>query len=380
MKKITSLMLALMMLLSFAVTAHAADTATKNGISATIATNVDAYFEDEAVTVTITVKNNNSNAVKDVAVETLLPAYLRAGKGQNTNSKFNLAAGETKTIRLEVFADRPSDLPPYGYEGHRGNKAPDKNANEYNDLEGDGCLPTEECKKHNDCAGDECLPTDECNKDKECDKKKDTCKGDGTCPEDCYCNQPDTGDGFNAFLWIAVLMFAVAAGVLVLKGNKKAIKTMCLAFCVLMVLAVVPVDTFAANDAIVVDKTIQIGYYEYTIKAKVSFNGGSSNGVGDAPVTMAPTTAAPAEDWEEDLTFAPDLDEEFEEDYTVPVDGPRPAVTAPVETTAPLTTQAPDFEVETTASMLDSGLSAFADVISGMTEDGTVDKFIEMLK
>lgn len=367
MKKITSLMLALMMLLSFAITASAADTGAKNGISVAIATNADAYFEEEAVKVTITVKNNNSKAVKDIAVETLLPEGLYASKGQSTNAKFSLEAGETKTIRLEVYADRVPDLPVYGKDNHKGDKgphkgdkAPDKNANEYNDLEGEGCLPTD----MNDCAGDECLPTDECNKDKPCDKKEDTCKGDGTCPEDCYCKQPCTGDSFNAFLWIAVLMFAVAAGVLVLKGNKKAIKTMCLAFCVLMALAVIPVDTFAASEAIVVDTTVQIGYYEYTIKAKVSFNGGSSSGMGSAPETTAPST-----EWEEDVTFVPDLgDGDFIEEDEV------------MTTVAPAPTQAPDFEVETTASMLDSGLSAFADVISGMTEDGTVDKLIEMFK
>ncbi len=365
MKKITSLMLALIMILSFAVTASAANTGAKNGLSVAISTNADAYFEEEAVKVTITVKNNSGKAIKDITAETLLPEGLYASKGQSTNAKFSLAAGETKTIRLEVYADRAPDLPscdkgdkgPHkGDKGpDKGDKKPDKNANDYNDLEGDGCLPTEECKKHNDCAGDDCLPTDECNKDKDCNKKEDTCKGDGTCPDDCYCKQPCTGDSFNAFLWVAVLMFAVAAGVLVLKGNKKAIKTMCLMFCVLMALAVIPVGASAANDVIVVDTTVQIGYYEYIIKAKVSFNGGSSNGVGSAPETTAPAT-----EWEDDVTFVPDLGEGdfIEED---------------VATTAPVV-------VETTASPLDAGLDAIAGAISDMTEDGTVDKLIALFK
>lgn len=369
MKKITSLMLALMMLLSFAITASAANAGTKNGLSVAIGTNADAYFEEEAVKVTITVKNNNSKAVKDITAETLLPEGLYAAKGQSTNAKFSLDAGETKVIRLEVYADRAPDLPSpgkdnhkgdkdHGKDNHKGDKAPDKNANGYNDLEGDGCLPTDVCDKHNDCAGDNCLPTDECKKpEKDCDKK-DKCKGDGTCPDDCYCKQPCTGDSFNAVLWIAVLMFAVAAGVLVLKGNKKAIKTMCLMFCVLMALAVIPVDTFAANDTIVVDTTVQIGYYEYVIKAKVCFNGGSSSGMGSAPATTAPVT-----EWEDDVTFAPELGEDdlIEEDEV-------------------MTTAAPIIEIEGTTSVLDAGLDALAGAISDMTADGTVDKLIEMLK
>ena len=369
MKKITSFMLALLMLLSFAITASAANAGTKNGMSVTIGTNADAYFEDEVVKVTITVKNNNSKAVKDITAEALLPEGLYAAKGQSTNVKFNLDAGETKVIRLDVYADRVPDLPSCdkgpnkGDKGpNKGDKAPDKNVNGYNDLEGEGCLPTEECNKHNDCAGDNCLPTDECNKDKDCNKKEEKCKGDGTCPDDCYCKQPCTGDSFNAFLWIAVLMFAVVAGVLVLKGNKKAIKTMCLMFCVLMALAVIPVDTFAANDTIVVDTTVQIGYYEYVIKAKVSFNGGSSSGMGSAPATTVPAT-----EWEDDMEFAPDLgDGDFIEEDEV------------MTTAAP--TQAPVIEIEGTTSVLDAGLNALAGAISEMTADGTVDKIIEIFK
>lgn len=333
MKKLTSLMLALLMLMSFAVTASAAQMDANGGIQVAISTDADAYFEAEPIEITVQVKNNNSFDVKNIAVETILPDGLHAAKGEDANARINLAAGEMKKICLTAYADRIPDLPSYG--------RPDKNDKHHNsdkgscdNLESDECLPTDPCDK--DCAGDECLPTDECKKDKECDKEG-TCKGDGSCDKDCYCKQPCTGDSFNAFLWIAVLMFAVAAGVLVLKGNKKAIETLCVVFCLLMALAVIPVDTLAASNSVVVDTVVQVGYYDYTIKAKVSFDLG-----GKTPAEVATTASA---------------EEEYFEDAgeSLPVDGPAP-------------------EAEATTSVLEAGFEALSGALSGLVEDGTAEK------
>ncbi len=356
MKKITSIMLALLMLLSFAVTASAAGTATKDGLSVAITSNADAYFEEEPIAISVKVKNNNDFAVKNIAVETLIPEGLHAAKGESTTAKFNLDAGETKTICLTVYADRIPDLPVCDKDDNKGDKKPgkeeDPNCNEYNDLEGEGCLPTDECNR-GDCADDECLPTDECDKDKDCDKKGE-CKGDGTCDEDCYCKQPCTGDSFNAVIWIAVLMFAVAGGALVLKGNKKAIKTLCVVFCLLMALAIIPVDTLAANSSIVVDRTVQVGAYDYIVKAKVTFDIGKK-----APVVVAPTTEAPEieEDIVVDFEELEEPDEYYEEAAT---------------TTVPA--------VEGTTSVLDAGIDMISGVVSDLEADGTLDKIIDMFK
>lgn len=334
MKKLTSLMLALLMLMSFAVTASAAQMDANGGIQVAISTDADAYFEEEPIEITVQIKNNNSYDVKNIAVETVLPDGLHAAEGEEANARINLAAGEMKKICLTAYADRIPDLPSYG-RPDKGNK---DESSSCDNLESDECLPTDPCDK--DCAGDECLPTDECKKDKESDKEG-ICKGDGTCDEDCYCKQPCTGDSFNAFLWIAVLMFAVAAGALVLKGNKKAIKTLCVVFCLLMALAVIPVDTLAVSNSVVVDTVVQVGYYDYTIKAKVSFDLG-----GKTPVEVS--TTAPAE-------------EEYFEDAgeSLPVDGPAP-------------------KAEATTSVLEAGFEALSGALSGLAEDGTVDKLVEM--
>lgn len=342
MKKITSLLLALLLILSFAITASAAGTAAKSGIQVAISSNADAYFEEEPIKITVKVKNANKFAVNDVAVATVLPDGLHLEKGASQSLKFNLAAGESKSVKFIAYADRVPDLPSCEKPGKPA-KPNDCNTNptksNFGELEGEGCLPTDA-----ECAGDDCLPTDDCKKpSKDCDKKE-KCKGDGTCDETCYCKQPCTGDSFNAFLWVVVLMFAVAAGVLVLKGNKKAIKTLCVVFCLLMALAVIPVDTLAAAEAIVVDTTVQVGAFDYTVKAKVAFDLGGKAPVNNVPAPAQTTTA---------LASANDA-------------LPEVATTAPV--------------AQATTSVLEAGFEAISGVFSGLEEDGTMDKIIGLFK
>lgn len=349
MKKIASLFLAVLMVLSFAVTASAANEASRDGLQAVILTDDEAYFLDEVVIVSVKVKNNNSFAVKNVSVETLLPDGIVAKNGANQSARFSLKAGETKTVTLPVCAEAIPDLPAC----NRGDK--DNKHDDCYDLSGDDCLPTDACSK-NDCAGDECMPTDECDKNKhhnkdcdkndcagddcmptdECDKKKGSCKGDGTCDDNCYCKQPCTGDSFNAFLWVVILMFAVAIGVLVLKGNKKAIKMMSLVFCLLMILAVVPANTLAANATFTVDKLITIDDTDYIIAARIAY---TIEGADLEDVTVV----------EEDVTCAP---------------------TAAPETPADENTSA--------TSVLKAGFDALAGTFSDLESDGTLDKLFDM--
>ena len=104
MKKIKKLM---PVLLSFVfvvstfmtITVFAAE-AEQNGLVATLTFDKPEYAANEDVNVTLTVKNNNSYAVKDIQTEITLPDGVTLKDGSLTQEAFELNSTESKTCEL----------------------------------------------------------------------------------------------------------------------------------------------------------------------------------------------------------------------------------------------------------------------------------------
>ena len=104
MKKIKKLM---PVLLSFVfvvstfmtITVFAAE-AEQNGLVATLTFDKSEYAANEDVNVTLTVKNNNSYAVKDIQTEITLPDGVTLKDGSLTQEAFELNSTESKTCEL----------------------------------------------------------------------------------------------------------------------------------------------------------------------------------------------------------------------------------------------------------------------------------------
>ena len=104
MKKIKKLM---PVLLSFVfvvstfmkITVFAAE-AEQNGLVATLTFDKSEYAANEDVNVTLTVKNNNSYAVKDIQTEITLSDGVTLKDGSLTQEAFELNSTESKTCEL----------------------------------------------------------------------------------------------------------------------------------------------------------------------------------------------------------------------------------------------------------------------------------------
>ena len=129
--------------------------------------------------------------------------------------------------------------------------------------------------------------------------KKDTSE---TKPVTTDKQPPDTGDNDVTAICLAIVIISVALAVFALKGNKKAIRTMCLMLTCLMLLSVVPMGTFAAgNKEITVDKKLSVDGKDYVISFVINYgseeasteNTTSSDDLID-PEDMLETETAPA--------------------------------------------------------------------------------------
>ena len=91
-------------------------------------------------------------------------------------------------------------------------------------------------------------------------------------------NSPPTGDNLSVVLWV-VLLIASVIGIFLTFKFKKTAKMMSLFLCFAMVLTMLPMSAFAAENSttITVDKTITVDGKEYTITSTVSASKGIDN-------------------------------------------------------------------------------------------------------
>lgn len=231
-EKIASLLLTLSLvfcvLLSLPINVSAASTATQDGLEVTIITDKTEYTADEYIQVSVNIKNNNSYRVEDVYIETLLPEglVLKAGNLSATDIDIEAGASYSASVVAQLSEILKDD---------------------------------EETKPDNTTKPDDTT------------KPNDTTMPYGNAQGTSY---PKTGDNSNIILWV-VLLIASAIGIVFTFKFKKKAQVISLLLCVALVLTMLPMSAFAAeNDTatITVDKTITANGKEFKITSTVKYS------------------------------------------------------------------------------------------------------------
>lgn len=243
MKKIARLLLTLSLvfcvLLALPLNASAASSATQDGLEVTITNDKTEYTADEDIQVSVNIKNNNSYKVEDVSIETLLPEGLVLKTGNLSATDVDIEAGASYSA--SVVAQLSENL-----------------------------KDNDETKPDDITKPDDTTKPDDITKPNDTTKPYDTTEPGGNDQET---NFPQTGDNSNIVLWV-VLLVASAVGIFLILKFKKTAKMMSLFLCFAMVLTMLPMSAFAAeNDTatITVDKTITVNGIEYIIKSTVKY-------------------------------------------------------------------------------------------------------------
>lgn len=130
-RKSLAVMLTLLLVLGmFALPAYAAETSS-DGLAVTLTTDKKEYARGETITATLTVKNTNTVAVKNVTLESMIPAGYVLAQGDQTALQVNeLAAGQTVTLTVRLVpqqAEEPTtngNTPPKGDDPTTGDPFP----------------------------------------------------------------------------------------------------------------------------------------------------------------------------------------------------------------------------------------------------------------
>lgn len=110
-KKLSALFLSVLLLLScMTITAYAAQSAAQDGLSAAIETDKESHEANEPILVTVTVTNNNSFAMKNVSIESILPASLTVQDGTLKSDTVDLEAGQELTLTFTAVLEK--EVPP----------------------------------------------------------------------------------------------------------------------------------------------------------------------------------------------------------------------------------------------------------------------------
>lgn len=110
-KKLSALFLSVLLLLScMTITAYAAQSAAQDGLSAVIETDKESYEANEPILVTVTVTNNNSFAMKNVSIESILPNEFTISDGTLKSDTVDLEAGQELTLTFTAVLEK--EVPP----------------------------------------------------------------------------------------------------------------------------------------------------------------------------------------------------------------------------------------------------------------------------
>lgn len=111
-KKLSAILVAMLVLFSaITTTAFAADVS-QDGLEVSLITNKEAYEQGEQIAATLTVKNTNDFAVKNVTLESLIPdGYVLADGTSATKELNSLEPGETAELAVTFIAkgETPTD-------------------------------------------------------------------------------------------------------------------------------------------------------------------------------------------------------------------------------------------------------------------------------
>ena len=262
MKKLTAIILTLLTVVSFAITAHAAEI-TQDGIEIGLVTDKAAYSADESITATVTVTNTNDFAVTDVSLQSITPEGYQIASGFEALKQIEVLKAKESVVLTVTYT--PNRTP--GTEtDNSGQNTPDTDADNTNqNVPGDS--------ENNDPS-----PSAPDNSNADQGDRNGTPSGGGTI-QDNSVSSPQTGDSTNIMLYI-VLMSVSGIGIVatLLIGKKKRKALLSIMLCALMIGSSVSVmPAYAAESdstarSAEVSTAIKVDNKDITISAKVNYN------------------------------------------------------------------------------------------------------------
>lgn len=293
-KKLSALFLSVLLLFScMTITAYAAQSAAQDGLSAVIETDKESYEANEPILVTITVTNTNSFAMKNVSIESILPASLTISDGTLKSDTVDLEAGQELTLTFTAVLEK--EVPPVT---EPGTSEPD--TSEPDSSEPDTTEPTVTDPSQTEPSETEPTVTEPTvtNPSTQPTTENPTAAGEVTTTEEQTTLKPETTTAVNAadhangtspitgapavalkVLLVVAVIASVAFAIVMLtrKNGKKATKILSVVLSVVICgSSLVTTGMIAKADentrSFSVDKTITVDGENYTVSASVKYD------------------------------------------------------------------------------------------------------------
>jgi hypothetical protein len=226
MKRFSAFFLSMLLCVGMTAIPIFAASESQDGLEVILATNKEAYTQEEEIVAVLSVKNTNHYAITNLSLENIIPmGYKLAEDSMATKQIGSLATGETATLKVTYVA---------------------KSSNKSGVGEADK------------------------------ESKPENSSNNG--------GQPSTGDKSNVVLWGVIMVLAVLCSITIVKKNKKLLS---LFLCLSMTGAIVsgmPSVAEAAreqNKSISISDSIKVGDSDLEINAIVKYDEASEEGSGN---------------------------------------------------------------------------------------------------
>lgn len=213
------LLIMIFFLFTMPISVSALNTETQEGLEVNINTDKEEYSDNDDIHISVSLKNTNKYKVKNISIETLLPEDFVIKSGELSITNIIIDSGESYSN--SIIAQLSDDVK----------------------------------------ESQETEPQD-----------KDDTGNDTNIDKDKEKNPPGTGDDSNIAFWSTLLIISVLLLIFAIIKKKKTTKIISLFLCVTILGTVLPLGEIVAEGSerlITVDKTINVGDKEYTIKSNI---------------------------------------------------------------------------------------------------------------
>lgn len=258
------------LMISFTVSAAAAETATQDGLNAVIQTDKDIYAASEDIQIAVTVTNTNAFDVKNVYIENFLPDGLTLKNGSLKSDTVDLSPNETLTLScvavLEKSEEPTSSAPIPDDPGTTSSSSPSDE-----EAASSGITPNE--------------PGATSSAESETTSSQLSASENpssiSSTPIVNSNNSPQTGDSFPYFISFSLLVIsaiAIVAIVIAFKREKKIRKIISLILCCaigassITAVGFIRASAEETQNTFAVEKTITVGNKGFTIQASVAYS------------------------------------------------------------------------------------------------------------
>lgn len=273
MKKITAIILTLLTVVAFAITAHAAEI-TQDGIEIGLVTDKAEYSADESITATVIVTNTNDFAVTDVSLQSIAPEGYQIASGSEALKQIEALNAKESVVLTVTYTPNPilvteTDNTDHNTPGTETDNS-DRNTSDTDADNTNQNVPDD--SENNDSS-----PSAPDNSNADQGDRNDTPSGGGTI-QDNSASSPQTGDSTNIMLYI-VLMSVSGIGIVatLLIGKKKRKALLSIMLCALMIgsyvsaMSAYGAESDSTARSAEISAVIKVDNKDITISAKVNY-------------------------------------------------------------------------------------------------------------